>query len=59
MKNPQTELFDPTNKRSKIILEAINNKFRIEKIVFIASIAAWDTNFRIPAAREIFTHTFD
>jgi hypothetical protein len=43
--NPQTELSDPTIKRPEIILEAIKNKFRIEKVVFIASVAAWDTNF--------------
>ncbi|MFE3869456.1 hypothetical protein ACFX5E_15435 [Flavobacterium sp. LS2P90] len=59
VRNPQTELFDPTIKGPEIILEDIKNKFRIEKVVFIASVAAWDSNFLIPAARKVFTEPFD
>lgn len=49
VKNPQTELFDPTIKGTENFLEVINNTPSIEKAVFIASVAAWNTNFPLPA----------
>ena len=45
VKNPQTELFDPTIKGTENFLEAIQQTAGIEKIVFIASVAAYNTNF--------------
>lgn len=59
VKDPQTELFDPTIKGTENFLEAIKNTPGIEKVVFIASVAAWNTNFPMPAAGKSFTDTFD
>lgn len=45
VKDPKTELFDPTIKGTENFLEAIQNVPEIEKVVFIASVAAFNTNF--------------
>ena len=44
-KDPKTELFDPTIEGTKNFLEVINETPNIEKVVFIASVAALNTNF--------------
>ena len=49
VKNPQSELFDPTIKGTENFLEVVNEIPSIEKVVFIASVAAWNTNFPMPA----------
>lgn len=59
VKDPQTELFDPTIIGTENFLEAIKKTQGIEKVVFIASVAAWNTNFPMPAAGKSFTDTFD
>ena len=59
VKDPQTELFDPTIIGTENFLEAIKKTSGIEKVVFIASVAAWNTNFPMPAAGKSFTDTFD
>jgi len=59
VKDPQTELFDPTIIGTENFLEAIKNTPGIEKVVFIASVAAWNTNFPMPAGGKSFTDTFD
>ncbi|WP_166965545.1 NAD-dependent epimerase/dehydratase family protein [Yeosuana marina] len=48
VKDPQTELFDPTIKGTENFLEVIYDTPNIEKVVFIASVAAWNTNFPLP-----------
>ncbi len=45
VKDPKTELFDPTIKGTENFLEAIQKTPEIEKVVFIASVAAYNTNF--------------
>lgn len=45
VKDPKTELFDPTIKGTENFLEAIKKTPEIEKVVFIASVAAYNTNF--------------
>lgn len=45
VKDPKTELFDPTIKGTENFLEAILKTPGIEKVVFIASVAAYNTNF--------------
>lgn len=45
VKDPQTELFDPTIKGTENFLEVVNDIPSIEKVVFIASVAAYNTNF--------------
>lgn len=45
VKDPKTELFDPTINGTENFLEAIQKTPGIEKVVFIASVAAYNTNF--------------
>ncbi len=49
VKDPQTDLLDPTVKGTENFLEAINQSPIIESVVFIASVAAYNTNFPLPA----------
>jgi nucleoside-diphosphate-sugar epimerase len=44
-----TELFDPTIKGTENFLNVINETPTIEKVVLIASVAAWNSNFPLPA----------
>jgi len=55
----QNQLFDPTIKGTENFLEVINKTPGIEKVVFIASVAAWNTNFPLPAGTKNFKDTFD
>lgn len=57
--DPETQLFNPTVKGTENFLEAISNNKNLEKVVFIASIAGWNTNFPFPADGKSFTDTFD
>lgn len=59
VKNPQTEIFDPTIKGTQNFLEAISKSSTLEKVIFIASVAAWNTNFPMPAGGKSFSDTFD
>ncbi|SKB62253.1 hypothetical protein SAMN05660776_2177 [Salegentibacter holothuriorum] len=59
VKDPQAELFNPTIQGTQNFLEAINKSSNIKKVVFIASVAAWNTNFPMPAGGKSFTDTFD
>ncbi len=45
VKDPKTELFDPTIKGTENFLEAIQQTPGVEKVIFIASVAAYNTNF--------------
>jgi len=58
VKDPQTELFEPTVKGTQIFLEVIAKTTGIEKVVFIASVAAWNTSFPLPAAGYPANHLF-
>ena len=48
-KDPQTELFDPTLKGTENFLEVMSETPLVKKVVFIASVAAYNTNFPMPA----------
>jgi dihydroflavonol-4-reductase len=48
VKDPKTELFDPTVKGTENFLEAIQKTPGVEKVIFIASVAAFNTNFPLP-----------
>ena len=48
VQDPQAELFDPTIKGTENFLEAVQKTPEIEKVVFIASVAALSTNFPLP-----------
>lgn len=52
VKDPKTELFDPTIEGTKNFLEAIQKTPGIEKVVFIASVAAYNTNFPLLPANK-------
>lgn len=59
VQDPQSQLFDPTIKGTENFLEVISQTPGIEKVVFIASVAAWNTKFPMPAGTKSFTDTFD
>lgn len=53
VKDPQTELFEPTIKGTENILHAIQQVPTLEKVVFIASVAAYNTDFPLlPAGKK-------
>ena len=58
VKDPKTELFDPTINGTNNFLEAISSTLSLEKVVFIASVAAFNTNFPFPAGGKTSTDTF-
>jgi hypothetical protein len=55
-KDPKTELFDPTINGTKNFLDVISETPSVKKVVFIASVAAYNTNFPMPAGGK---HTND
>jgi len=57
-KDAQKELFDPTIKGTENFLQVINETPGIEKVVIIASVAAYNTNFPLPAGGKTPTDTF-
>ena len=57
-KDPKLELFDPTIKATENFLAVLKNTPSIEKAVFIASVAAWNTNFPLPAGGKTPSDTF-
>lgn len=48
VQDPQVQLFDPTVKGTENFLEVIQDSPGIEKVVFIASVASYNTNFPMP-----------
>ncbi len=59
VKDPKKDLLDPTIKGTENFLEAIIQAPNVENVVFIASVAAWNTDFPMPAGGKSFTDTFD
>jgi nucleoside-diphosphate-sugar epimerase len=59
VQDPQKDLFDPTIKGTENFLEVVSQTPGIEKVVLIASVASWNTNFPMPAGGKSFTDTFD
>jgi len=58
VEDPQKELFDPTIKGTENFLEVIIGTPGIEKVVLIASVAAFNTNFPLPAGGKKPNDTF-
>ncbi|CAN5445353.1 NAD-dependent epimerase/dehydratase family protein [soil metagenome] len=58
VKDPQTELFDPTVKGTQNFLEVIKNTEGIKKVIFIASVASWNTSFPMTPATYEAGHVF-
>ncbi len=48
VQDPQSELFDPTIKGTENFLDVILNTASVKKVVIIASVAAYNTNFPLP-----------
>ncbi|RZJ66004.1 MAG: NAD-dependent epimerase/dehydratase family protein [Flavobacterium sp.] len=59
VKDPQTELFDPTVNGTRNFLEVIKQTSGIEKVVIVASVASYNANFSMPAADRTPNDTFD
>ncbi len=59
VEDPKKDLFDPTVKGTENFLEVIKETPGIEKVVLIASVAAWNTDFPMPAGGKSFTDPFD
>ena len=58
-KDAETQLFTPTIKGTENFLEVVKATKGIEKVVFIASVAGWNTNFPFPADGKNFADIFD
>jgi nucleoside-diphosphate-sugar epimerase len=58
VKDPKSELFDPTIKGTENFLEVVSEIPSIEKVVLIASVAAWNTNFPMPAGGKTPNDTY-
>jgi dihydroflavonol-4-reductase len=58
VKDPQSELFDPTIKGTENFLETIKNTPGLEKVIIVASVAAWNTSFPLPPASYSPEHIF-
>ena len=52
VENPQKELFDPTIRGTENFLMLVKDSHCIEKVVFVASVAAYNTNFPFPAGNK-------
>lgn len=59
VQDPQSQLFDPTIKGTENFLEVLSESPSIKKVVFIASVAGWNTNFPMPVGNKSFKDTFD
>jgi hypothetical protein len=59
VQDPKRDLFDPTIEGTKNFLEVINESPNIEKVVLIASVGAYNTNFPMPAGGKSPDDTFD
>lgn len=59
VKDPKTELFDPTIHGTENFLEAIQKTSGIKRVVFIASVAAFNTNFPLPPDNQSEEDMFD
>jgi len=52
------DLFDPTIKGTENFLEVIRDAPKVKKAVLVASVAAWNTNFPLPASGKSASDTF-
>ena len=55
----KAELFDPTIIGTENFLEAVSQSDQLEKVVFIASVASYNTNFPMPAGNKTPDDTFN
>ncbi len=57
--DPKTELFDPTVKGTENFLKAIQKTLGIKKVVIIASVGAFNTDFPMPVGNKNPSEIFD
>ena len=57
-KDAKAELFNPTVKGTENFLDVVNKSPNVNKVVIIASVAAFNTNFPLPADGKTPTDTF-
>jgi dihydroflavonol-4-reductase len=55
----EKQLFNPTVRGTENFLELISRSSNIKKVVIIASVAGWNTNFPLPADGKDFNDTYD
>ncbi len=58
VKDPQTELLEPTIQGTRNFLEVIAKTEGIKKVIFIASVAAWNTSFPLHPSTYHASHIF-
>lgn len=58
VKDPQKELFEPTVMGTLNFLDAISKSKKLKKVVFVASVAAWNTSFPLNPASCPAGHVF-
>lgn len=58
VKDPQKELFEPTVQGTRNFLNVISKTEGLKKVVFIASVAAWNTSFPLNPSAHSVDHIF-
>ncbi len=58
VKDPQTELFEPTVTGTENFLDVINQTEGLKKVVMVASVAGWNTSFPMAPATYPPNHVF-
>lgn len=58
VKDPKTQLFDPTVMGTRNLLETIKKAEGLAKVVFVASVAAWNTSFPLKPSSYPDAHIF-
>jgi dihydroflavonol-4-reductase len=58
-KDAKTELFDPTVKGTENFLDVISETPTVDKVVLIASVGAWNTDFPLPSGGKLPSDTFN
>jgi dihydroflavonol-4-reductase len=58
VKDPQTELFEPTVQGTRNFLKAVSKSKELKKVVVIASVAVWNTSFPLNPATYPAGHIF-
>lgn len=58
VENPKKDLFEPTVKGTENFLQAITENHKIKKLIFVASVAAFNTSFPYPVASRDARHLY-
>ena len=58
VEDPKRDLFEPTIKGTENILKIAENNEKLEKLIFIASVAAYNTSFPYPVAHRESNHLY-